>query len=172
MLIRCNVSTLNQFRWVCGMPDYSGDLMMPHTDIADTPIPIISDCDLENATLSWIESHCQSWRHNAPRPNRTKFSGLFDRSQHNASGKRLLQVMAKPYYFPLEATLCLVFPASDHQLWSQCVVCVHGSGRSELTSTQRAQQSRGAPSSEPWLGPRTAHSPPSCRWQNTSSVRT
>ena len=49
--------------------------------------------------------------------------------------------MAKPYYFPLEATLRLVFPASDHQLWSQrSVLCAHThaasaeSGRAELGS--------------------------------------
>lgn len=48
--------------------------------------------------------------------------------------------MAKPYYFPLEATLCLVFPASDHQLWSQCVVCVHGSGAQ--SSQARSERSK------------------------------
>ena len=37
------------------MPDYSWDLMMPHTDVINTPI--ISDCDLENGALSGIGSH-------------------------------------------------------------------------------------------------------------------
>ena len=71
---------------------------MPHTDIINTPI--ISDCDLENVTLSSIESHTtdEEWRQ--CQPGRAKFSGLFDRFEHNTSGKRLLQEMAKPYYFP------------------------------------------------------------------------
>ena len=53
-----DVSTLNQFRRVSGMPDYSWDLMRPHTDVINTPI--ISDCDLENGTQSGIGSHSRA----------------------------------------------------------------------------------------------------------------
>ena len=115
------------------MPDYSWDLMMPHTDVINTPI--ISDCDLENGAQSGIGSHSLASRQYQARSSPDCLTGLYTILPVKDCSKK----WPSPIISPLRQ-LCVECSQSQTISCGHSVLCAHThaasaeSGRAELGS--------------------------------------